>query len=193
MRAVPRDDVMVRCPRCEGLALIRRGVARCADCAWSAGGATAGRWCACCEQWEGDEPRPAVSYTARVTYRCSRCGKTMASEQLLRRGQHPASRPCDCGATCEAETVQPRVEVSHGVDALYGLPFYLSTPCAGHTLWAANLAHLEYLEKFIAATIRPAGHDLGHRLPGWMLSRRHRATVLRGLSRLRARSTQLSV
>ena len=25
------------------------------------------------------------------------------------------------------------VRVSDGVDALYGLPFYLSAPCAGHT------------------------------------------------------------
>ena len=73
------------------------------------------------------------------------------------------------------------VRVSDGVDALYGLPFYLSAPCAGRTLWVANSEHAEYLLGFVGARLRPAGRELGHRLPAWLLSRKHRDAVLRAL------------
>ncbi|WKR21221.1 hypothetical protein AIF0345_1123 [Actinomyces israelii] len=73
------------------------------------------------------------------------------------------------------------VRVSDGVDALYGLPFYLSVPCAGHTLWVANSEHAEYLLGFVGARLRPTGRELGHQLPAWILSRKHRDAVLRAL------------
>ena len=76
------------------------------------------------------------------------------------------------------------LKVSDGVDALYGLPFYLSTPCAGHTLWVANGEHAEYLLGFVRARLRPTGRELGHRLPAWVLSRKHRGAVVHALNGL---------
>ena len=76
------------------------------------------------------------------------------------------------------------LKVSDGVDTLYGLPFYLSTPCAGHTLWVANGEHAEYLLGFVRARLRPTGKELGHRLPAWVLSRKHRGAVMHALNGL---------
>ena len=72
------------------------------------------------------------------------------------------------------------LKVSDGVDALYGLPFYLSTPCAGHTLWVANGEHAEYLLGFVRARLRPTGRELA----AWVLSRKHRGAVVHALNGL---------
>jgi hypothetical protein len=72
---------------------------------------------------------------------------------------------------------------------------WLQVPCAGHTLWAYNLAHVEYLERLVSAGLRLrhrpvdttyVNKRLAARLPRWVLSAKHRATVLRGLAELRA-------
>jgi hypothetical protein len=43
----------------------------------------------------------------------------------------------------------------NGYDWYFGLPLWLQAPCCGSTLWAFNEAHLNYLERFVAATQRP--------------------------------------
>ncbi|AEE44934.1 hypothetical protein [Cellulomonas fimi] len=83
-----------------------------------------------------------------------------------------------------------------GVDALHGLPFWLTTRCGGEQLWAANADHLDCLESFVGARHRvvevlPAGREMGHRLPRWMLLGKHRAAVLTGLAELRERADAL--
>ena len=85
--------------------------------------------------------------------------------------------------------------MADGADALYGLPFYLSAPCAGRTLWVANREHAEYLLGYIGAGLRPPGppafRELGHFLPAWMVTRKHRDEVVRGLRRLLRRAEAL--
>ena len=102
----------------------------------------------------------------------------------------------------KAVASSPRVALAHsassiadGADALYGLPFYLSAPCAGRTLWVANRDHAEYLLGYIGAGLRPPGppafRELGHFLPAWMVTRKHLDEVVRGLRRLLRRAEAL--
>ncbi|WP_169164244.1 hypothetical protein [Cellulomonas taurus] len=113
-------------------------------------------------------------------------------------GRHPAAEPCPCGGRREVETVEPLIDVADGVDAPYGLPFWLTTPCAGHQLWVANRSHLDYLRDFLGTPnrpngARPADRQLGHRLPGWLLSAKNRPGVLHGLEVLARRLDTLAV
>jgi hypothetical protein len=81
------------------------------------------------------------------------------------------------------------------VDAYFGQPVWLQTPCAGHTLWAFNARHLDYLEQFVAARLREPplrasdgearNAALASRLPVWLKSAKNRDEVLRCIRRLR--------
>jgi hypothetical protein len=70
---------------------------------------------------------------------------------------------------------------------------WLTTPCAGHTLWALNTEHLDLLESYVGATLREDPHLSSVRrmtvlakLPAWLKSAKHRDEVLRGVRRLRS-------
>ncbi|MFS0702903.1 hypothetical protein AB6N23_00130 [Cellulomonas sp. 179-A 9B4 NHS] len=70
-----------------------------------------------------------------------------------------------------------------------GLDLWLQTPCEGHVLWAYDAAHLDFLERYVAAGLReqePGNSSLASRLPAWVKSRKNRHAVARGLQRLRA-------
>ncbi|MGW6445920.1 TFIIB-type zinc ribbon-containing protein [Lentzea sp. NPDC055074] len=69
---------------------------------------------------------------------------------------------------------------------------WLTTPCAGHTLWALNTAHLDLLESYVTATLREDPDPSSVRrmtilakLPAWLKSAKHRDEVLRAVRRLR--------
>jgi hypothetical protein len=81
------------------------------------------------------------------------------------------------------------------IDPFFGLPLYLRTTVDGEDLWAFNERHLEFLQRFIAATLRSrriaAGHGprnstLASRLPRWMKRGVRREVILAGLARLAA-------
>jgi hypothetical protein len=70
---------------------------------------------------------------------------------------------------------------------------WLTTPCAGHTLWALNAQHLDLLESYVGATLREDAYPSSVRrmtilakLPAWLKSAKHRNEVLRGIGRLRS-------
>jgi hypothetical protein len=76
----------------------------------------------------------------------------------------------------------------------FGLSLWLQAPCCGETLWAYNLAHLAFLERYIGARLRSyrglprrflGNRTLEGRLPRWMLAAKHRQRVLRCLQALR--------
>lgn len=186
---VPRDDVLVSCPRCGAAVRVRDGRARCSGCAWVW---EASPRCRC--QGPGRRcPGPSTpAMETRIEFRCQYCGTVLEEVRPLRRNHTPDSPTCRCGTLMYVRTawyaaIEPTA-VDH--DQLTGLPYHLRTDCAGHTLWAANLAHVAYLEEFIGAHHRPrkepgAAQELGHHLPRWMILARNRAKVLRGLTRLR--------
>ena len=76
-------------------------------------------------------------------------------------------------------------------DARYrGLELWLQIPCRGRTLWAFHEAHLDFLERYVAAGIRERvpyrNRSHASRLPVWMKSAKNRDEVVRCLARLRA-------
>lgn len=63
--------------------------------------------------------------------------------------------------------------------------------CRGHTLWALNAEHLDFLEHYIAADLRERGSMTGtlsmvESLLTWLEHAGHRRDVLRGFHLLRA-------
>ena len=79
---------------------------------------------------------------------------------------------------------------------LRGMEHWLVTPCCGHTLWAVNPEHLDWLERYLSAKLRErtrssefswSNKSLASRLPTWMTSAISRKDVLAGIARLRSR------
>lgn len=79
-----------------------------------------------------------------------------------------------------------------GRDPYFGARLLLTTPCAGHVLWAYNQQHLDLLEGFVAAShrqrskVRPGGGSLVQDLPPWLKSAKNRTAVLAACRRLRS-------
>jgi hypothetical protein len=103
---------------------------------------------------------------------------------------HSLALRCDgCGATTTTSySVQPVTVPDALVDQCFGLPLWLQTPCAGHTLWAFNARHLAYLKGFLQAEVRErrgtANASVISRLPAWMKSAKHRDETVRAVQRL---------
>jgi hypothetical protein len=97
---------------------------------------------------------------------------------------------CDgCGATTTTSySVHPVTVPDALVDNCFGLPLWLQTPCAGHTLWAFNARHLAYLKQFLEAELRErrgtANASVISRLPAWIKEAKHRDATLRAVERL---------
>jgi hypothetical protein len=76
-------------------------------------------------------------------------------------------------------------------DPYFGRPLWLHTECCGgHTLWAYNGEHLDFLANFIAASLRErpiSPRTLTWSLPAWMKDAKHRDEVARQIARLRER------
>jgi hypothetical protein len=75
-------------------------------------------------------------------------------------------------------------------DAYFGLPLWLQAPYAKHVLWAWNVWHLDFVERFVGADLRErtpnVNISLASSLPQWLKSAKHRDEVLRAIRRLRA-------
>lgn len=70
--------------------------------------------------------------------------------------------------------------------------FFLTTSCAGNTLWALNEAHLQWLEDYIGATHRSrplsSNQSLASRLPQWLTAAKNRNAVLKSIQKLKNKS-----
>jgi hypothetical protein len=79
------------------------------------------------------------------------------------------------------------------VEPWFGCALWLQTPCCGHTLWAYNEAHLDFLQRYVRATLRVSSSAstsasvLPDNLPAWIKAAKNRDAVLRQLERLRSR------
>ena len=136
-----RDEVLVRCPRCNACATVRLA-----------------------------DPTRTDLFAPR-RFSCLACGATKdwAGKEIGSSGESP-------------------------VDDFFHYPLWLQIPCCGHTLWAYNLRHLDFLEAFVAAKLRERQPDeqagwsnrsLFSRLPRWMRSRKNREVILKSIEKLR--------
>ncbi len=61
--------------------------------------------------------------------------------------------------------------------------------CCGQTLWAMNLEHLDFLERYVESDLRERipniNKSLASRLPQWIKSKKNRNEILKGISKLR--------
>ncbi len=79
-----------------------------------------------------------------------------------------------------------------GQDPSFGCDLWYMTPCMGHLLWAFNEEHLRFLRSYVSVSLRQRdpgrNASLASRLPGWMLSGKNRAEVLKCIDRLLAKA-----
>ena len=77
----------------------------------------------------------------------------------------------------------------------FELDLWLLTSCCGENLWAYNQRHIEFLESFISALLRPhvkhpqygwSNQSLQSRLPQWMQAKHNRNEVVHGLQKLKS-------
>lgn len=68
---------------------------------------------------------------------------------------------------------------------------YLTIPCSGHELWAVNLEHLDFLERYVGAQLRERqaneNRSMASRLPQWIKDAKHREEILTCIAKLRDR------
>lgn len=75
-------------------------------------------------------------------------------------------------------------------DPYFGLPLWLTTRCGNNQLWAYNYEHLRFLREHIEAQLRERNglamrnQSLGSRLPKWMLTKKHRQSVIKSIEYL---------
>lgn len=85
------------------------------------------------------------------------------------------------------------INIGGAFDCHFGYPLYLQIPCCGHTLWAYNLEHLDYLEKYVEAELRehhPYYLSVESRLPIWMKTAKNRDAVLKAITKLKQMAKQ---
>lgn len=93
-----------------------------------------------------------------------------------------------CGLTKEKQTSQYTLGTS--ADPFFSLPLWLTAQCGNNQLWAYNYEHLKFLRDHIEAQLRERNglgirnQSLGSRLPKWMLTKKHRESVLKSIQNL---------
>jgi hypothetical protein len=160
-----------------------------------------------------DQGQSIAGFASEFLVRCPRCGARALVRGAPPTAARPASRAAPrltCPACGYAQDWRPparwvpiitgpqavrsppadAIIVGGAFDWYFHQPLWLQTPCVGHTLWAYNAQHLEFLEQYVAAELRErrpnVNRSLASRLPRWMLEAKHRSDVLSGLRRLRA-------
>jgi len=84
----------------------------------------------------------------------------------------------------------------------FELDLWLQVSCCGSTLWAYNVSHIAFLEKYVAATVRERrknlwgwsrNNSLESRLPRWIQVAKNRPAVLKGLAKMRGMLNDLPI
>ncbi len=148
------------------------------------------------------------SYLYEYQVRCPECGgcaqvvsKSKESETKTRASLTTTTFTLVCGQ-CSFFTERPfpsswnTTPSTPPRDLVFKLPLWLQTRCKGNILWAYNAQHLSDIESMVEAQLREDGQDwrgkmanrtMAARLPRWMLLRKSRSEVMRGLVRLRGK------
>ncbi len=115
---------------------------------------------------------------------CTSCGY---NKRLL-------EKPTSILYSSNEKTITGRYYVVGGaIDPFFYLPLWLKTDCEGHSLWAYNFEHLDFLRVHIEAKLRErkgqelANKSLGSRLPKWMTSKKNRELILKKISELQSK------
>lgn len=133
--------------------------------------------------------RHLTDFADRVLVDCPRCGGPGVVE--LRAGADGAAMR---RMTCERCATVLEAAASSGLISM-GLPLRLTAETRHGPLTALNEAHLDYMETYLAGTLREERVDdagvrnrsVISRLPRWMKLARNRDEALKAIARARAR------
>ena len=137
-----------------------------------------------------DDGRSIYDFGGQFLVRCPRCDQRAI---VIGDWQFPEPRlTCEHCGLVRIGAMAASIGGPH--DWYFRESLWLQVECAGHTLWAYNLSHIEFLENLVAAKLRLRDRPvdttyvnkrLTSRLPKWMFSAKNRESVRRGLAQLR--------
>lgn len=178
------NRVWVRCPRCADCAVANSGRVTCLSCGYA------------------NDDAPGAGWSGRTKVlasgRCGRCGRDIQRRSSRLRGAPPSRMSVTCPG-CRAVTSLPLrwwPETRSGAATYAGLELWLQTPCRGRVLWAYDAEHLDFLERYVQASLRERepnrNGSLASRLPAWMKNAKNREAVLACCATLRVRLRKVS-
>ena len=103
---------------------------------------------------------------------------------------------CGFSKTTPGTSLRFNWHADNPTDGYFGLTLWLTTRCAGHSLWAFNNRHLDLLEAYVSAQLRERGRDqtgwrnasVASRLPRWITSASNREEVRGAIRALRKKA-----
>ena len=176
LRWLHAHRALVSCPRCAAMAVATQERVTCTACGFAR---------------EGRSLAPGAVVDAVVQSHCSACGHRIKVTRPAAAGTGSLTVRClECGKVARHKVWYERTLHESGAPRFHGLDLWLQTMCAGNVLWALDEAHLDFLERYVSATLREQGRgngSLASRLPRWIKSAENRDAVSAGLARLRRR------
>ena len=147
-----------------------------------------------------DERQTVYSFNGDTLVRCPQCEGSARSARIDSSNlDWFAPRRLTC-LNCGHVNTWSNKQISRGWrdahDDYFELPLWLQTECCGATLWAYNVDHLDFIERFVRAELRERTEDaergwmnasLASRLPHWLKAAKNRAKILRAIEALRRR------
>ena len=148
-----------------------------------------------------DDRKTVYAFNGDTLVRCPRCESRARSARIDSANlDWFAPRRLTC-LSCGYASSWAKREISRGWrearDDYFELPLWLQTACCGETLWAYDIDHLEFIERFVRAELRERAKDaergwmnasLASRLPQWLKAAKNRAQILRAIKELRRRA-----
>lgn len=138
-----------------------------------------------------------LSYAGRMLVRCPSCDAMAVATRGDKMPQEPIVVRAACTHCGFAKEWRTKGDGTWRQEP--GLELWLQTDCAGHRLWAFNEEHLDFLRRYVAATLRERATFTGWdgeqhvdkyygripaALPTWMKLAKHRGEVLAAIERL---------
>lgn len=174
------DGVRVHCPKCNKEAILSY---------------TKREYCLVCYHCYFREIRIGTKPVAAAQGCCMQCERWFNIRLSANQSVYKKVKvQCPHCSTIQIAAVKPIGMVN--CDILDGLSFYFQTQFRGHTIWAINRAHLNYLITYIEADVRekclyPNGSNQWYRssgqekyLPKWMKTAKNRKGILNVLHKM---------
>lgn len=177
------DGVLVFCPKCGGDALLR---------------GTHGEYRLTCNRCHFSEQRDQNKPLMAAQGCCISCGRWFNLRLPHTQSTYPRVK-VKCPHCKTAQTAGVHSVGNGSADPLDGLTLYLQAKYRGHTVWALNREHLDYLIAYVEAGLREKYiyHDIhgncynqssgqAQRLPHWLKTAKNRPGLLRALHKMTA-------